>query len=69
MEKVRIFWQKPRTNPFGKLQILGLSEIDFFTTQSRLLFVLKYHTTLFIALFVIKTKDGKSLNFLTKTVV
>ena len=69
MEKVWIFLQKPRTKPFGKLQNLGLCEIDFFTTQSRLLFVLKYHTTLFIALFVIKTKDGKSLNFLTKTVV
>ena len=69
MEKVRILRQKPRTNPFGKLQIVGLFEIDFFTTQSRLLFVLKYHTTLFIASFIIKTKDGKSLNFLTKTIV
>ena len=69
MEKVWIFLQKPRTKPFGKLQNLGLCEIDFFTTQSRLLFVLKYHTTLFIALFVIKTKDEESLNFLTKTIV
>ena len=41
MEKVRILRQKPRTNPFGKLQIVGLFEIDFYTTQSRLLFVLK----------------------------
>ena len=31
--------------------------------------VLKYYTTLFIALFCIKTKDGKSLNFFTKTIV
>ena len=69
MEKRLIFLQTPRNNPFGKLQNLGLCEIDFFTTQSRLLFVLKYHTTLFIALFVIKTKNGKSLKFLTKTVV
>ena len=69
MEKLLIVKQKLRTNPFGKLQNLGLCEIDFFTTQSRLLFVLKYHTTLFIASFIIKTKDGKSLNFLTKTIV
>ena len=69
MEKLLILSQKPRTNPFAKLQNLGLCKIDFFTTQSRLLFLLKYHTTLFIASFIIKTKDGKRLNFLTKTIV
>ena len=66
MEKLLIFWQNPWTNPFGKMQIFGVFLIDFSTTQIKLLFVLKYHTTLFIALVFIKTKDGKRLTFLTK---
>ena len=48
------------------MQIFGVFLIDFFSTQIKLLFVLKYHSTLFIALVVIKTKEGKRLTFLTK---
>ena len=48
------------------MQIFGVFLIDFSTTQIKLLFVLKYHTTLFIALVFIRTKDGKRLTFLTK---
>ena len=66
MEKLLIFSQKPWTNPFGKMQIFGVFLIDFSTTQIKLLFVLKYHTTLFIALVFIKTKDGKRLTFFNK---
>ena len=68
-KKLLIFWQKPWTNPFGKMQIFDVFLIDFFTTQIKLLFVLKYYTTVFIALFCIKTKLGKWLYFLTKTIV
>ena len=48
------------------MQIFGVFSIDFFSTQIKLLFALKYHSTLFIALVVIKRKDGKRLTFLTK---
>ena len=65
MEKLLIFWQKPWTNPFGKMQIVDVFLIDLFTTHIKLLFVLKYYTTLFIALFCIKTIDGKRFNFWT----
>ena len=63
--KLLIFWPKPWTNPFGKMQIFDVFLIDFFTIQIKLLFVLKYYATLFIALFCIKTIDGKRFNFWT----
>ena len=51
------------------MKILGPFLNRFFTTYVKLLLVLKHYTTLFIALFCIKTKDEKSLNFFNKTMV
>ena len=51
------------------MKILGPFLNRFFTTYVKLLLVLKHYTTLFIALFCFKTKDGKNLNFFNKTMV
>ena len=54
MEKVRILRQNPRTNPFGKLQIVGLFEIDFFTTQIQLHFTKNIKKHFLLLYFVLK---------------
>ena len=72
-----MIWQMTYTHKLPKLCSATLTKkrfIDSISVKTKMKkklqnIVLKYYTTLFIALFCIKTKDGKSLNFLTKTIV
>ena len=66
MEKVLIFWKKPRTNPYGKLQILGLFQNDFFTTPIQLLFTKNITKHFLLLCFALKQKMEQVLIFLMK---
>ena len=59
------FSQNSWCNPFVKMQILSFYNLCFYSLK-RLPFFLELHKTLFIALFCINRKDGKTFNFLTK---
>ena len=63
MENVLIFGQKQRTNPYGKLQSLGLFEIDFFTTQIQLLFTKNITKHFLLLYFALKQKMEQVLIF------